>query len=241
MGQTTTQATTIPGQSQQQTAILNLLQQVAQASQGQLGNLQGLAGGQLLGPTGEDRALVQQSIGAAADIGQREIERLFPQLSAQISEGLAAKGQQGASNEFVQNILLGQQQQGRIADLLSQAQAQGGQALLNLPFQRAGVQLQANQQLFNQLLGAAGPIAQTGLGQQLGQPTTEVSQSGLGPQQIGQLGALTAAPFTGGASLGFLGLGGGGGSGFGFGSNQLLGQIQSNVGATVPQLPRIQG
>jgi hypothetical protein len=224
--QKTTQTTTIPGAGSQENSLMLLLQRLAQQASGQLGDLSGLASGKMMGPTEEDRRLVQQTIGATADIGQRELQRVLGPIMAQLNEGSAGRNIGGSSIESLNKALQGQEMGGRLADLLSQAQGQGAQALLNLPGQRAELQIGANQALFNMLTSAANPVLANQLQSRLAQPTTTQESPAMDWGQIFQTaGSLGAAPFTGGASLaglGIPGLGGGGGGGGGYGYNPSL-------------------
>lgn len=105
-----------------------------------------------LGVTPQDRALVEQSIGAAGDIARRELERQMPQLLDQASASAGARGISGGSGEVASRAIVGAEAQRSLADMLSRESIAGGQALLQLPFQRAGVELGFNEQLFNQFI-----------------------------------------------------------------------------------------
>jgi hypothetical protein len=212
----TTQTTTIPGAGGAEQSIIRLLQQLAQQSGGQLGDLSKLAAGDIGGPTGQDMQLIADSIGRIAEITNREIARSSQQGQAQLGEQLLGRGVSGSSSESVQRAILESGLQDQLANTLSRAQAQGSQTALQLPFQRAGLQLSANQQLFNQLIGAGLPVAQMGLQERIAQPTTtQTQEQGFGFNDIVALGSIAAAPFTGGASLAGLGLASGGGGGGG--------------------------
>ena len=223
----TTKTTTIPGRSGGETDILALLQQLAQQFGGQMGDLSQLAQGQAGGPTGQDMQLIADSIGRIADIANRENTRSSQLGQARLGETLSSRGVSGSSAESVQRALLETQLQDQTANTLDRARSEGSQTALQLPFQRAALQLSANSQLFNQLSAASNPILQHGLGErQAQQTTTETSQGGFGLQELIQLGGLAAAPFTGGASLGLSGGLGGLAGLFGKG-----GGINSNAGA----------
>lgn len=207
MGSTTTEQKTIPGAGAAESNLMNLLMRIAQAGEGQMGNLGALARGETGGPTAQDEALVNASIMRAREMAQRELEQYTPELSAQISEQMAQRGIEGSSSEVVARGLLGRNMQSQLAQALLQAQQQGGEALMNLPFRRAEVALNANQALFNRIIGAAAPVLSSQLQSRLAQTTTTMKQP-LGPEQIMEMaktgGALIAAPFTGGASLALL-------------------------------------
>lgn len=207
-GQTQTTTTTIPQAGGQETAILNLLQKLSTGAAGQLGDLSALASGDIsrFGPTGADQEIIAKSIEAARQMGQRQAESMGAQLSAKMREDMAARGMQGSSAEFVGNVGMGNQLQSMIMDMINQAQMQGGQALMNLPFQRANTALNANQALFQQIAGTATPLAQSLLQNRMAQgtQTTQMPTDWANIMKVG--GALGAAPFTGGASLGILGM-----------------------------------
>lgn len=190
MGTTTTQETTIPGRGADESAILSLLRQITQDAGAQLGDLSGLAQGDLgqLGPTEGDRELVRKSIGATRDIAQREIESLLAELKGQLGEQLGARGVQGSSIEAVQSGILSRDAGRQVADLLSQAQGQSAQALMNLPGQRAGIQIGANQALFQRLIGAGGTGLNFGLGERAAQGTTTTTNP-FGFADLAQIGA----------------------------------------------------
>jgi hypothetical protein len=181
--------------------ISDLFTKIAQEAGGQLGDL----GPDLAaGPTAQDRELVEQSIGASSDIAQRELERSIEQIMAQLSEQLAGRGIQGSSIESMLAGQAGSQGIQSMENLLSREQAQGGQALLNLPFQRAQTEIGRNQALLQRLTSLGTPIQQAGLNERLNtiDTTTVNTQSGgANAMNIGKLAARAAAAyFTGGAS-----------------------------------------
>ena len=196
-------------------AALNaLFTQIAQEAGANLGSLgQNMLGG----PTAADRDLVEQSIGASGDIARRELERSMEQIMSQVSEQLAARGIAGSSIESMMAGQVGSQGLQSIENLMSREQAQGGQALLNLPFQRAQTEIGRNQALLQRLTSLGGAVQQGGLQERLntiGQTTTQSQSGGATAMQVGQqLGRLGAAYFTGGASEAALAAGGAAGGG----------------------------
>lgn len=171
---TQTQTTTIPGAGAQENQLRRLLAQLASSGALQLGNLQGLAQGQVQGPTGQDRELIAQSIGQARQLAEEQIRQSGAVQGAQLRENIASRTGQDSGGEVAANLLQSLGTQGGINQSILQAQQAGGQALLNLPFQRGAQQLQANQALFQRILGSASPVIQSGLQERLGQPTTTV-------------------------------------------------------------------
>jgi hypothetical protein len=192
---------TISSASGNEAAMNELFTMLAQQAGGQLGNL----GPEMLGgPTAADRDLVAGSIGASTDIAKRELEVAMQQIMAQLSEQLASRGIQGSSIESMMAGQVGSQGLRSIADLVSQQQAQGGQALLNLPFQRAQTEIGRNQALLQRLTSLGGAVQQGGLQERLntiGSTTTAKQSATDTAMQLGQTAGRTAAAiYTGGAS-----------------------------------------
>jgi len=196
-GKTTTQTstTTLPGREGAESSLLQLLQRLASQSAGQLGNLGALAGGQVGGPSGADQELIQQSIMRAAQMAQSQLGMQGNLLGAQGREQLSSRGVSGSSSEVLQTLLnqLGTQQ--GINQSILGAQQQGGEALMQLPFQRAQVQLSANQQLFSNILNAGGGALNVLSAERMAQPTTTntTKSSGFGLSDLVQLGQLATS------------------------------------------------
>jgi hypothetical protein len=209
MGSTTseqTTTTTVPGAGAQETGLADLLTRLATGGMGQLGDLSKLAAGEVGSPTGADQALVNASIERARQMAQREMESYSGELGAQLSEQMAARGMEGSSSEVVARGLMGKNMQNQLAQALLAAQQQGGEALMNLPFQRAQVQLNANQALFNRIVGGAQPVYGGLLQERLARSTsTTTTKQPWDPSQVAELAKMAAgvalAPATGGASL----------------------------------------
>lgn len=236
MGKTTeTQETSIPGASSAEGQLQSLLQRLIQTQSGQLGDLSQLAAGNL-GITEADKRMIADSLGFTRDIVSRDTAALAQEGQARLGENFAARGIQGSSFESVDRAILERDLQRQAANALDQSRIESNQALMALPFQRAGVQLGANQALFQNILGAANPLLNSYLSDRLARSRTTTTQEGGGLGQLVQLGGLIAAPFTGGASLGFSGLSrlfGGGGGGGSVGSSgapsSLLDSFQSGL------------
>ncbi len=200
MGQTatTTQQTAVPERGQQETQLLAFLQRLAEQAGGQFGDLGPLASGDLrgFGPTGEDQRLVSESIGLTSDIAQQQAEAQLVRLNTALGENLAARNVQSSSIEGFQKAGLSAQALRDILTMLNQARQEGGQALLNLPFQRAGVALGANQALFQRLTGTALPSLQALLQGRLGQSTTtSTTETQPGFADLAKLGLGAAGLF----------------------------------------------
>lgn len=196
MGSTkTTQTTTIPGASGQEQSLMALLTRLAQGFGGQLGDLSQLAQGGVGGPTQQDYDLVQQSIGRSGEMAQRELERVLGPALARLGEGTSQRGIAGSSMEQLNRMLAGREMSDQVRTLLSGAQQQGGQALMNLPFQRAETKIGANQALFQMLSGAANPVLANQLQGRLAQQTT-TQETPMNWGQLFQTGAgMAGLPF----------------------------------------------
>lgn len=218
MGSKQTTTTSIPNAGGMEAGLLQLLNAMAKKSGGAIdfGALGDLASGKTSGPTEDDLNLVQQSIGRSGEMARRELERQMGPLMAQISERMSGRGMQGGSAELLETLTGGREMQGRLADMLAQAQNQGGEALMNLPFRRNEQKLGANQALFQMLSGAASP-ALANLLQSRASNTTTTTKSSANPMDIAMMAAkLGAAIPTGGASMMFPGGGMGGGAAFNY-------------------------
>lgn len=188
-----TQTRKIAPPKEDESKAIQLLLKMAEDAQTQLGQ----GGFDIGGPTGADRKLVSESIGSSADIARSEMEKSINEIMAQIDENLSARGLQGSSIEAVKKGQVGAQGLQEIARMIAQAQQQGGQALMNLPIQRKGLEGNLNQQLYSRLVGGASPVLQAGLSERLnaaptytsGEQTTPFNPTqliGLG-SQIGQI------------------------------------------------------
>jgi hypothetical protein len=184
------QTTTVPSRGTSESNLLQLLQQLATSGAGQLGDLSALAQGQIGAPTSDDIQLIADSIGRARQLAESQIQASGDVMGSRAREDLASRGVSDSSSEVLSSLLntLGTQQS--VAQSIMGAQQQGGQALMSLPFQRAGVQLGANQQLFNQILGAAAPGLGIPLQERLAQTTTTQETSGFNVQDLAGLAGL---------------------------------------------------
>ena len=199
---------------------------------GQLGDLSQLAQGAVGGPSEADIRLISETLGRTRDITSRNLEDLSAEGQARLSEQLASRGIQGASIESVDRAILERDLQRRGADVLDRSRIEANQALLQLPFQRAQVQLGANQTLLQGLLGAANPLLQGLTQERMAQGTQETTAPAFGAGDLLALGGAAAAPFTGGASLALTGAAGAGGAGGGGGAGaptSLFGTFQSGL------------
>lgn len=185
--QTQESQSTIQKASGSESQLLQMLSQLGLSAGGQMGDLSQLAAGNI-GPTAQDRELVEQSVGASTDIASRQLEQQIQQLMAQLDEQLAARGIQGSSIEAVNRGQVFGQGVNAQANLLSQQQQLGAQSLQNLPFQRAQAQIGANQALFQRLMGASGQVVGGGLQERLAGASTRTTQT----QQPGAIDMINA-------------------------------------------------
>lgn len=170
--------TDLADRSDQEQRMLDLLEGVAGGAGGQLdpAMIGKLLSGEGLMPTAGDKALVEESFGATRDMATRALEDWMRESNLGLDETLSSRGIQGSSIEAVQRAVVNRDAGRQLASILDKSRGEGAQALMGLPFQRAGVQLNANQQLFQQLLGAGGNVANFGLQERL----ADIDTSGFG-------------------------------------------------------------
>jgi hypothetical protein len=198
--QKSTQTTTIPGAGNQEQDLMNMLAKLSKQFGGQMGNLSDLANGNVGAPTEADTNLVNQSIGATTDIAQRDLQRQLGPMMAKLTEQGTELGSPGSSMDQLNRILASREISSRLSDVASNAQKEGAQSLMNLPFQRAELKLGANAQLFNQLTGASNPVLANALQSRMANQTTTMKKP-MDWSQLAKYGAaIGGMPFTGGAS-----------------------------------------
>jgi hypothetical protein len=160
--------------------MIDLLKQAAGGVAGQLdpAAIGKLLSGEGLMPTDSDRALVEESFGATRDMATRALEDFIRKGNLGLDETLSSRGIQGSSIESVQRGMVNRDATRELANILDKARGEGANALMTMPFQRAGMQLNANQQLFNQLLGSGGNVANFGLQERIADMDTSSTGSG---------------------------------------------------------------
>ena len=200
MGTKTTTTNTIPEAGGQETALRDLLKKFAESQAGQCGDLSKLAQGEIGGPTADDLALISQTLGRTQDITQRNLSALSQEGQARLGEQLAAQGLSGSGEAF-NRAMLERDLIRQGANLQDRSRIEANQALMQLPFQRAQVQLGATQTLQQGLFGASNPLLQSFLGERMAQGTQTV-ETGADPAKMIQAGiSLAGAIPTGGLSL----------------------------------------
>lgn len=198
---TTTQEVTIRKAGGQEQSARNLLDQLAKGGMGQLGDLGALASGQL-SLSGNDMALIRQIQELSSQQARDATMQNYEQVRGQVESGLLDRGLANSSVEAVSQALLGQQLQASLDQQALQGQITSAQQLRQQAIDRAGLQLNANQLLLNEILSGAGALANMGLQERLAQTTTK--QTTKTPMSIGgaaqMVGRGLAAYGTGGAS-----------------------------------------
>lgn len=183
----------IPGASGLSREMQDLLAQLAQAGAGQMGDLSDLAAGRI-SATAEDRRLAEESAGAARGVAEIQARQNMEEAMRAVEAQLLERGLAGSSIEAVNQATAGRQYQQTLDQIALQNQGQMAESLMNLPFQRAGTQLTANQLLLQRLVGGASPIMQTNLQERLAQgTTTQTEEGGLLGQVLGAAAQGTAS------------------------------------------------
>jgi len=175
--ETKTQLAPRSAQEQQLLDALSSLTKRA-GSQLDLDALGRLASGEGLQPTAEDRRLTEESFGLTNQMAERALEDFVREQNLRLDEQLSARGIQGSSIEAVNRGLVRRDAGRQLADILDQSRREETQSLMQLPFQRAGMQLNANQQLFNQIIGGAQQGLQFGLNERI----ADIDTTGTGEQ-----------------------------------------------------------
>jgi len=189
--QTQTSTSQIKPRSAQEQQLLDMFTKLAKDAGGQLGDfdLSSLLSGEGLTPTESDIALSEQALGATGDIARRQLQDFVREGNLGLDETLSARGIQGSSIESVSRGLVGRDANRQFANIMDSERRQQADLLAQLPFQRAGVQLGANQALLQQL-GLGQFASNFGLQERLGSATTRGKQktSGFTIGELAQLG-----------------------------------------------------
>lgn len=143
--------------SPQMQQMMRYVMQAAGGGAGQMGDLTALAQGNV-GISEQDRRLVGDAQSASGDIARRQMEQAMQEAMRGVEGQMLGRGLEGSSIEAVNNALIGQDFQRQMANMLDQQRSESAQQMMNMPFQRAGVQLNANQLLLQRLLGGASPM-----------------------------------------------------------------------------------
>lgn len=179
----TSQATIAP-RSAQERRLAQMLERVAGAAEGGLGNINAIASGDLsaLSASGADRALIEEAASASSDIANRQIDEALKRASRTVGERATAQGIDESSIEAALQALAAGEAVRSSADVADRSRQFTAESMLNLPFQRANLQLGANAQLFNQLVAASSPVLEMGLRERMAQAKTETKGTSFGYQ-----------------------------------------------------------
>lgn len=178
-GSSSTTTVTIPKAGAEERQARGVMQELGTRGLGQLGNLSDLASGKLqVSP--EDAALIAQIQRLTGEAARKEMQSNYELTASQVEGQLLEGGLAKSSIEAVQQALLGKQLQSSLDQSALQGQINSAQQLRQSMYDTAGIKLNANQLLLNQILGGAGGVAEMGLRERLAQTTTTTSQSGLG-------------------------------------------------------------
>jgi hypothetical protein len=153
-----------------------------------MGDLSQLAQGNIGGPSAQDLSLIANTLDRTRDITSRNLGVLSQEGQARLTESLSSRGIEGSSIEGFDRAILERDLQRQGGDLLDRSRIESNQALMQLPFQRAQVQMGANQTLLQGLLGAVNPLLGGLTGERLAQGTQTQTSSGFDFGQLVQLG-----------------------------------------------------
>lgn len=223
-----TQTTTIPKAGAQEKATLDFLMQLAQTAGGQVGDLGDLASGNIPSLSPEMQAVIQ-------DLANTMLDRESRAINDQYTEGLrgardqaALQGQTDDSIENVYRAIVGRERQSQFGDLNNRISEFVNQMSLQLPFQVAGLQQDANSLLYNMAISGANAVQNNLLSSRMAQPTTTVQGNG------GLLGLIPLASKLMGSGnfdlAGLLGIGGKDNTSTGAGSTDFVDQLPMKRG-----------
>lgn len=170
--QTTTQQNTIGPQTPEAQQLLQLIARLAGQSEQQLGDLSSLASGNFAA-TDSDRALAESTANTAAEIARQNAGRDYEMTSRQTEDTLVGRGVDSSTIDAVTQALQGRQYQQQLGQIGLQQQDQTAQMLAQLPFQRAGAQISANQAILQRILGGSQGMLDYDIRARLGSGTAE--------------------------------------------------------------------
>jgi len=177
-----------------------LLSQMASGGAAQMGDLSGLARGEVtLSP--QSAALIQQIQQLTMNAARKQAKGNYEDMVGSVEGAALDSGLDGSSIEAVNRAVLGRQLQQTLDQSTLQGQITSAQQMRTAAVEDAGLQLNANQLLLQRILGSAAPLAQMGLQERLAQATTtQKSKQGVGLGSLAQVGGLVLGGMTGGAS-----------------------------------------
>ena len=168
---TTSESTrTLPGIGQQESRARALLMQLAEGGMDQLGDLSSLTSGQF-SVTPQDEAFIRQISNLSGELQRSQARSNFDEMSQAVEGQLLERGLEGSSIEAVNNALLGRQLQQSLDQGAMQREITSAQQLQQQAYNRAGIQLNANQLLLNRILNGAQAVGGMALNERLAQGT----------------------------------------------------------------------
>jgi len=153
-----------------------------------------------LGVTAADQEMAQKSIGYTGDLARLQLEQILPGILSQVSGQAGARGLGGSQIEGIQRSMAGNEQARLVQQMLLDEQRQTAQALPQMAFQRAGMELGRNAQLFQSLIGSYEPGFQLEGMKIQQQQQRQASARGAIGGAIGMAGRIGVGIATGGAS-----------------------------------------
>lgn len=199
--QTTT--TTLPGAGQSEAMAREVLARLTGSGEAQMGDLSGLARGEVsLSP--QTAALLQEIQRMTMESTRAQARANYEDMANQVQASALDSGIEGSSIEAVNRAVLGRQLQQTLDQSALQGQITTAQQMRAATLEDAGIKMNANQLLLQQILGAAEPLTRLGLQERLAQATTTTKQKqslGAGLTDMAMMGGqIAAGALTGGAS-----------------------------------------
>lgn len=167
--------------TEQQGALMNMLMKMSQGAAGQMGDLSGLARGEMPIDEGLMRLLTE----AANEMQSRETraaDMAFEESLLGITNDAAATGQDQSSASAMHKAVAGRERIRATSDAASRAGQFEAQGKLQLPFQQAGMMKDINALLYQMATGPAGILSDTFMREREGNKTvssTEDSRSSM--------------------------------------------------------------
>jgi len=195
--ETTTTTTTVPGAGGQETAANDILRQLAQGGLSQLGDLSGLASGNVqISP--EDRAFIEEISRLSQKAAANNIRSNAAETMGAVEANALERGIGSSTIEAVNKAVGMRQMQESLDQSAISGQITTAQQLREQALSRAGLQLNANQLLLQRILGGASQLSAQGLQERLTQATT----TGVTEKPFDWGGAINAASQIGSAAVG---------------------------------------
>lgn len=170
----------VPEREQGEKDLIQQLQQLLGAAQGQMGDLSGLASGQLPQLSPEMVNLIE-TIGRGAATSQTEaLQRQAQEQKVALEGSLAGRGIDASSIAAVQEGLIDRNVLEQTGDIERARADQVANLMYQTPFNVANTQLTTNQLLMNLLTGVSGQLNENFLRDRLAR-TTSTTTGGTNP------------------------------------------------------------